>query len=163
NVVLPIEGAVRAAYAASYANTPTAELPPDMLKVRGGLVFAGVNGLPRELWRRDSNNFGPRVGVAWSVLPRTVIRAGYGIYFGAMGLRRTDVQQNGFERNTNMIPTKDTGLSFYATLSNPFPDGILSPVGSALGPMTDVGNSVNPFNPSPVADYNQRWQFSAQR
>ena len=58
------------------------------------------------------------------------------IYFGALGYRRTDVQQNGFERNTNMIPTKDTGLTFSATLSNPFPDGLLSPVGAALGPST---------------------------
>ena len=36
-----------------------------------------------------------------------------------MGLRRTDVTQNGFERNTSFIPTKDSGLTFYSTLSNP--------------------------------------------
>lgn len=29
----------------------------------------------------DKNNFGPRVGAAWSVTPRTVMRAGYGIYY----------------------------------------------------------------------------------
>ena len=163
SVVLPIEAAVQAAYAASYAAAPTPELPPAQFRVRGGLVFAGVNGQPRELWNRDANNFAPRVGVAWTFAKNTVLRTGYGIYFGALGYRRTDVQQNGFERNTNLIPTKDSGLSFFGTLSNPFPDGILSPVGASLGPMTDVGNSVNPFNPNPAADYNQRWQMSIQR
>ncbi len=163
SVVLPIEAAVQAAYAASYASNPTPELPPSQLRVRGGLVFAGVNGQPRELWNRDANNFAPRVGVAWTALRNTVVRAGYGIYFGALGYRRTDVQQNGFERNTNVIPTKDSGLSFYGTLSNPFPDGIQSPSGASLGAMTDVGNGINPFNPNPVTDYNQRWQLSLQR
>jgi hypothetical protein len=163
SVVLPIEAAAKAAYAASYTSTPTVELPPSQFQVRGGLLFAGVNGQPRELWNRDWNNFAPRVGVAWTVAPNTVVRSGYGIYFGALGYRRTDVQQNGFERNTSLIPTKDSGLSFYGTLSNPFPDGILSPVGASLGPMTDVGNAINPFNPNPVTDYNQRWQISIQR
>ena len=163
SVALPIEAAAQAAYAASYASNPTPELPPSQFRVRGGLLFASVNGQPRELWNRDSNNFGPRVGVAWTVARNTVLRSGYGIYFGALGYRRTDVQQNGFERSTSLIPTKDSGLSFYSTLSNPFPDGILTPVGASLGPMTDVGNSINFFNPNPVADYNQRWQMSIQR
>ena len=29
------------------------------------------------LWNRDNNNFPPRVGLAWNVLPTTVIRAGF--------------------------------------------------------------------------------------
>jgi hypothetical protein len=163
SVILPIEAAAQAAYAASYASNPTKEMPPSAFQVRGGLVFAGVNGQPRELWNRDWNNFGPRVGIAWTLARNTVLRTGYGIYFGALGYRRTDVTQNGFERTTNVIPTKDTGLSFFGTLSNPFPDGILPPTGSSLGPMTDVGNAISPFNPNPVADYNQRWQMSIQR
>jgi len=122
-----------------------------------------VNGQPRELWSRDWNNFAPRVGLAWTVARNTVVRTGYGIYFGSLWYLRTDVQQNCFERNTNVIPTKDSGLSFYGTLSNPFPDGIQSPVGASLGPMTDVGNTINAFNPNPVTDYNQRWQMSIQR
>jgi hypothetical protein len=161
--VLPIEAAAQAAYAAAYAANPTPELPPSQFKVRGGLLFAGTGGRPRELWNRDWNNLAPRVGIAWTFARNTVFRTGYGIYFGGLGLRRTDVAQNGFERNTNMVPTRDTGLSFSATLSNPFPDGILEPVGTSLGTMTDVGNSITFFNPSPMASYNQRWQASVQR
>jgi len=163
STVLPIEAAAKAAYAASYASNPTPELPPSAFQVRGGLVYAGVNGQPRELWSRDWNNIAPRVGVAWTFARNTVFRGGYGLFFGALGLRRTDVTQNGYERSTTMIPTTDNGLTFAATLSNPFPNGILEPVGNAQGPMTDVGNSITFFNPHPKASYNQRWQASIQR
>jgi hypothetical protein len=160
---LPIEEAARAAYAASWSANPTAELPPETFRVRGGLVFAGIHGQPRELWQRDKNNLMPRIGLAYTFAKNTVFRAGYGIYFSGLGLRRTDVTQNGFERNTNVVPTRDSGLSFYGTLSNPFPDGILDPVGASLGIMTDAGNSVDYFDPHPKAGYNQRWQGSIQR
>jgi hypothetical protein len=163
NAAQPFEAEAQAAYATSYAANPTNELPPSQFHVRGGLVFAGVNGQPRELWKRDKNNFMPRVGLAYSFARSTVFRAGYGIYFNGLGLRRTDVLQNGFERNTSFVPTKDSGLTFYSTLSNPFPDGILEPSGSALGVMTDVGNAIQFFDPNPVAGYNQRWQASLQR
>jgi hypothetical protein len=160
---LPIEAAARAAYASSYSANPTAELTPDQFRVGGGLVFAGRDGEPSELWSRDINNIAPRVSLAYSVGKGTVIRAGYGIFFGGLGLRRADVLQNGFARNTQIVPTKDSGLTFYSTLSNPFPDGILEPVGADLGLMTDVGNSISFFNPAPKASYNQRWQVSLQR
>jgi len=163
NVLSPIDAQARAAYAASYSANPTVELPPSKFQVRGGLLFAGLDGQPRELWARDKNNLMPRIGLAYTFWKNTVFRAGYGMYFAGMGLRRTDVTQNGFERNTSFIPTKDSGLTFYSTLSNPFPDGILNPVGASQGLMTDVGNGITFFNPTPQASYNQRWQASFQK
>ena len=53
NSASPIEAIAAAAYAKSYAANPTVELPPDKFRVRGGLLFAGLNGQPRELWARD--------------------------------------------------------------------------------------------------------------
>jgi len=163
NAPQAFEERARAAYAANWAANPTFELPPDQFKVRGGLLFAGVNGQPRELWKRDKNNFMPRVGLAYSLARNTVFRGGYGIYFSGLGLRRTDVLQNGFERNTPLVPTRDSGLTFYSTLSNPFPEGILEPTGAASGIATDVGNAIEFFLPTPAASYNQRWQGSLQR
>ncbi|MBI3208546.1 MAG: TonB-dependent receptor [Candidatus Solibacter usitatus] len=160
---LSIEAQVRANYAATYAANPTLELPPGELNVRGGLVFAGVKGAPRELWSRYPKEFMPRFGLAWSIRKNTVFRGGFGLYFNGLGLRRTDVIGNGFNRNTSFVPTQNSGLSFYSTLSNPFPDGILEPVGAGLGTMTDVGNGISFFTPNPVAGYNQRWQASLQR
>jgi hypothetical protein len=42
----------------------------------------------RALVNMDRNNFAPRIGLAWSALPKTVVRAGYGIsyiHFNRMG------------------------------------------------------------------------------
>ncbi len=41
--------------------------------------------IPEEFrFRGDHNNFAPRIGLAWSMTPRTVLRAGYGIYYNAI-------------------------------------------------------------------------------
>jgi opacity protein-like surface antigen len=34
------------------------------------------------LHRPDKNNFSPRAGIAWTVLPKTVVRAGAGVFYG---------------------------------------------------------------------------------
>jgi hypothetical protein len=44
---------------ANYRRNPLPELPPEQFKVNGGLLFAGVGGRPRALWRADRNNFSP--------------------------------------------------------------------------------------------------------
>lgn len=90
----------------------------------GGLLFAGVGGRPQALWNGDENNFAPRVGLAYQLNTKTVIRSGYGIFFDVLGIDRTDVNQGGFSQATNLIPSLDNGMTFRATLSNPFPDGL---------------------------------------
>jgi hypothetical protein len=46
------------------------------------LFVCGLDGYPRGCAYTDKNNFSPRVGVAWQVTPKTVIRFGSGIYYG---------------------------------------------------------------------------------
>jgi hypothetical protein len=48
----------------------------------GQLVLPGqVAGLSNALRYPDTNNFGPRLGLAWEMNPKTVIRAGFGVSF----------------------------------------------------------------------------------
>jgi len=47
--------------------------------LRGGLEFANVGGNGRRQKTLDPKNFGPRFGLAYSVTPTTVVRAGYGL------------------------------------------------------------------------------------
>jgi len=120
----PLNAAARAAYAQS----PIAELPLDRFNLVGGLTFPGVNGQPRTLYHRDTNNFAPRLGLAYSLDDKTVLRAGWGMYYGTLGVTRVqDVRQEGFRLTTTQPASQDAGLSFVATLANPFPGGILQP------------------------------------
>ena len=42
----------------------------------------------------DKNNFGPRVGLAFTLTPRTVVRGGYGLYFGEIANTTTSRTQS---------------------------------------------------------------------
>jgi hypothetical protein len=148
---------------ANYAKNPIPEIPPTQFRLVGGLTFPGVGGLPRTLWKRDVNNFSPRVGFAYMLGPKTVVRGGYGIFYGPLGIPRGDVVQYGFSQSTTLVPSLDNGMTFVATLSNPFPNGIQEPRGAADGLMTYVGQSIRFFDENPGAGYHQRWQLSVQR
>ena len=121
----PIEEQARA----NYANNPIPEVPVSQFQARGGLTFADVNGEPRTLWNTSRKNFMPRIGLAYSVTPNTVVRVGYGIYFEPIGVINQHVTQTGFSRSTELVTSVDNGQSYVANLTNPFPNGFLSPMG----------------------------------
>src|SRR6185503_18051073 len=158
NAAQPFE----AAAAANYAKAPTPEISVSQFSVKGGPTFAGVNG-SRGVWGLDKNNFLPRVGFSYSVTPQTVIRGGFGMYYGSLGTRLGEVIQTGFTRATQLVPSNDGGVTFAATLANPFPDGFLQPRGAADGPATNVGNALNFFNQNPRAPRLHKWQIDVQR
>ena len=157
------ESAARAAYAASQATSPTPELPPSQFNVKGGLTFAGVNGEPKGLYNTPKDNIMPRVGFAYKLDDRTVVRGGYGMYYGFLGQRRGDVVQIGYSQSTPMTVSTDNGLTFIETLSNPFLNGILEPAGSSAGIATFLGQGITYFNEDPQSPRNQRWQVGVQR
>ncbi len=47
----------------------------------GQLNQLGTNGIPRGAFLADRNNVAPRVGLAYSLNDKTVLRAGYGLYY----------------------------------------------------------------------------------
>ncbi len=148
---------------ANYAKNPVAGLPVNQFQVMGGLTFAGVNGQPRTLWNADKRNFAPRVGIAYHLTPKTVLRAGYGIFYNALGIDTVGVNQNGFSQATNLTPSTDNGQTYQATLANPFPFGLQVPAGAASGLSTFLGRAASFFVSNPLTPYMQRWSFSVQR
>lgn len=152
---------VEAAAKANYARSPIPEIPADRFAATGGLRF--VDGGNRGLYAADSNNFMPRIGIVWAMRQKTVLRSGYGVFFGALGVRRGDVIQSGFSQRTDIIPTLDNGLTFRTpNLGNPFVDGILAAPGSSLGLSTFLGRAISYFNQKPLSPYMQRFQVSIQ-
>jgi hypothetical protein len=153
-VVSPIEAAARAAYAAS----PIPEVPAGGFNVKGGLLFADDDN--RGFWDADKNNVQPRIGFAYQLSEKTVMRGGWGIFttpaiiFG--------VNSPGFSQGTSILPTADVGLTFQAALSNPFPFGVDTPPGASQGLSTFLGRGFN-FTPRGLENpQNQRWEFSVQ-
>ena len=158
--VLPISQQVEANYAAN----PITELPSSQYRVRGGLLFAGVNGQSRTLWEPDRNNFAPRVGFSYNPLKNTVVRGGYGIFFVPTGIPAQVVPiQTGYSQSTTMVSSLDGGQTFIADLTNPFPNGILTPRGNRDGLMTYVGRGITFFDSNRRAAYNQRWDLHVQQ
>jgi carboxypeptidase family protein len=65
-------------------------IPPAVLESwsRRGLSYttAQAAGMPDGLFRADNNNFGPRLGAAFQISKKTVVRGAYGEYFWTMPL-----------------------------------------------------------------------------
>jgi hypothetical protein len=159
--VQPIQSQVQA----NYANNARARTPEvSQLNLVGGLLFPGVNGAGRRLYETPKKNFMPRFGFAYKLTEKTVVRGGYGIFFGFLGQRRGDVIQDGFRTNTRMNINSDAnGLPVGETLSNPFQNGLNVARGSTDGAQTFLGQSITFFNPNPLSPYNQRYELSFQR
>ncbi len=120
--------------------------PPAQAEIKGGLLFPGVNGNSRKIYDTDWTNIQPRIGLAWNVLNNTVIRAGFGIYHrqvGNGGLTNGFSRSTGYLRSLNGDFTPSGGLTGPYSLENPFPDGFLSPTGSSLGLLTNVGSGLS--------------------
>ncbi len=110
--------------------------------VRGGLIYAGQNGANTYQGNPMAVKFSPRVGAAYSIAPETVVRAGYGVYWAPWNYQPVsgiNYGQIGFVRQTFISQGQFTPT---VTLTNPFPNGVLQPVGSALGPLTGVGGQI---------------------
>jgi hypothetical protein len=150
----PIEAAAKAAYAAN----PIPELSPANFNVKGGLMYATPSD--RRNVVTDKGNIQPRIGLAYRVLPRTVIRTGYGIFYSVWW--QPFVNSTGYTNNTDMITTLDGGLTPADTLSNPFPNGKTPPVGSSLGLLTNLGQSLSLYDYYRKNIRNDRWSFGFQ-
>ena len=112
------------------------------LSLMGGPEYTGVAPNPRGIFNPKYNNFGPRLGFAYNVRPNTVVRGGFGILYAQIW--QTPGIAPGFSQNTTMLTSIQTGIPNPAvTLQNPFPTGILTPVGSKYGLAANLGNSIS--------------------
>ena len=152
---------IAAAAAANYAKNPIPQIPVSQFQVLGGLQFAGPND--HNLWDQPAVTWLPRFGIAYQIDKSTVIRGGYGIFDDTIGVNRTTAIQTGFTATTLITPTLDNGQHYVATLANPFPNGLASPVGAAGGLATSLGQSLSIYPNSRLQPYSQRWSLGVQR
>jgi len=127
------------------------------LDLRGGLLFAGVNGKPRGAFDPDRTSWQPRAGVAWKISDRRplVFRAGAGKYY------LPTVENGGilgFSQRTPMV-TQTSDYRPINLLDNPFPDGLLAPPGASQGLLSQLGQGISYADPRRRIPY--VWQYSA--
>ncbi|HUS07594.1 MAG TPA: TonB-dependent receptor, partial [Bryobacteraceae bacterium] len=148
---------------ANYAASPDAALPVSQFQVNGGMLYPGQNGSPNGWWDREWGRWQPRLGFAWNpgILARRVsVRGGFGIsYYPSTPVAPF---QPGYSATTPLVSTVDTGATFIASLSNPFPSGIAQPRGAADGPLTFLGLGAQVPQRHYMATRSNRWQFSVQ-
>lgn len=134
------------------------------LKGRFGLVKSPLRSSrsPMDPWR----SFSPRVGLSYQLDSNTVIRTGYGMFYLPVDVRWNDAPHNLFI-NTFTQPwiasVNGQGVAPLNPLSNPFPTGIVQPMGrnQALIDVQGAGLSAALSNNPPP--YVQQWNLDIQR
>lgn len=106
----------------------------------GSLVYAGVNGASRSLYNPFHGQIDPRIGFAWQLNPRMVVRGGFSsitfMDFNAFVGHATNAPFSSQARATGALPTKTfggsivnpsngfTGTAVSATSYNTWPDNL---------------------------------------
>jgi len=142
----------------------------------GAWIFATADN--RSAWNRKVLNLLPRLGGAYRLSDKSVVRFGWGRYMSPSSKIRDPLgdfvnQYAGFATSTPAPGTISNGKP-QATLSNPFPVAlapIQQPVGQLLGRYTNLGNSIGAAaNATNGIDQyqllpavNDRFSFSYQR
>lgn len=150
----------------SWDGTSAVPLTVPGLTLRGGLIFPGVNGVPRGEYNSDKTNFAPRFGFAYTVNQNTVVRGGYGIFYGPVNgaafTGSTNVANSGFSATTNWLNTVD-GVTPANYLSNPYPNGFQTAPGSSLGLLTLLGQNISTMDRGRNTLYAEQWNLAVQR
>ncbi len=144
-----------------YVASPLQATVPD-LKINGSVLYAGVNGNPTHAFNALEAKLGPRVGFAYAASSKMSIRGGYGIFWSPLPFSFQSTL--GYSQSTPIITSIDNNFTPAATLSNPYPNGLLQPVGNTAGGMAGVGQSITVYDrDTRSGGYVQQYSFDIQR
>lgn len=131
--------------------------------LRGGVGIPGLNGTSRHLQQSAMQNFDPRIGIAYSLGSRTVIRSGFGIFHHPLAAWEQFPNALGSNRVSTSIIAQPDGVTHLYNLSNPFPQGLPAPYGNNAGLAIAYGQNITgPLHQQEIP-YQTRWTFDIQR
>ena len=136
-----------------FGNQMPAQADPTLL-ASIPIVLAKSVGLPSNFSNyigQARNNWGPRLGFAWSPFPRFVMRGGYGIFYDVIAMTFFGNGQVGSNPPFDAVYTYEGGAtSPTINLSNPFP-------GSGSVPSNPTIGALAPGTRSPML---QQWNMT---
>ncbi len=115
--------------------------------LQGGVLFAGVNGQSRGAYVMNKLQVQPRIGFAYAITDRMVLRGGIGAnYLNDQSTDSTD----GFSASTTYTNSLNGGLTPYtSTTGQGFSDPlatIIQPNGNSLGLLQDLDKGISFYN-----------------
>lgn len=131
--------------------------------VAGVFKFAGIGGQSETTGNPRMNKFSPRIGFAYQINDKTVIRGGYGVFWSPNFGLGGPYNSEGITASTQPAASIDGNKTPAIQLSNPFPNGLDKPVGNSLGPLTGIGKSMTIFDPNAKSPYVQQFSVDIQR
>jgi hypothetical protein len=117
------------------------------IPVYGEIVYATPGS--RNLYNFNWDDVAPRIGFAYNVAPKLVLRGGFGLYYSRNFFGNGP--NPGYSQSTTWTPTVN-GITVVQPLAQAFSTGVLPVTGNALHGLTNVGQGgggVDPYHPDP--------------
>ena len=145
------QNGVEAAFDAASGKIGYNALPTSMPAALVPLVHQQEGYFPDGILQKDFNNFGPRVGVAYNLTDRMVVRSGFGIYYDNLNLNELQF--------TRLIPPYYGQFSLNPGVGAPLQVDTLFPDLNNI-PQFPAPFSLDPDNRTP---YTMQWNVNFQR
>ncbi|NUQ30293.1 MAG: TonB-dependent receptor [Acidobacteriaceae bacterium] len=129
---------------------------------KGGIMFAGQNGYSNSCCNNSNTKFAPRIGLVYSLDQKTVVRAGYGVFYAPIYYSTSASLAPGYVATTSYVASNDNNNTPAYSLANPYA-AINQPVGNSLGYSQGLGDSlttIDQYRRSPVV---QQYSLDVQR
>jgi hypothetical protein len=106
-------------------------------------------------------DFAPRIGLAYRITDKVVVRSGYGLFYVPRNIQGNGQGAITAFRDTPMVTSNDNNITPLNRLSNPFPQGVL-PTLNDRDPGANIGAQIQaPFYEN-RSGYTQLWSFAVQ-
>ena len=129
----------------------------------GGPGFVGTNGVGSRLQTTQFVNLDPRVGFAYLLGTKTVIRGGFGIFHAPAYVNLANASSQGYTATTVSNPAQANGVNPQFNMDNPFPAGLTPVSGNSLGLNTNVGLAIGGYPRTQKISYSNQRSFDVQQ
>ena len=130
---------------------------------KGVIQYAGVNGGDTYCCTPTRDKFGPRVGFAYAWRDKTIIRGGFGMFYAPIRFADDATLALGYTQTTTYVASNNGNSTPANSLANPFPSGVLQPVGNSLGALTGIGSAFNYLDQNRTSGLVLQYSFDIQR